>query len=356
MELNRTSLDQKNEVLLNRLHWLRFHGFVQDPFPVEAFRAETDPLFERPGLPAFVDPPNYREIKGEPGRPGYRFIFASSGAGKTSLRRRLKRQFDNSLALNLSGEPTVLAVEYVDHEYAPEDADAQFHIRRILDLIKKEYKRWSLDWPDVSTDASLYSVLRNVAVASRDHGLDGICVLVDNLDIAGDRRQQTASRRIEALAVREDLLTVAGWMFKLMLPAEEFPWALKSLPLGEFPPCIMIWDRQSLREMLYRRLVACMDESLRDVRFSEDRMPGIEGEEDVVPLTQLCDKQLGQTIGVELVNYGWDKKQPRAMWKLGYYLLDEHFSQSPYDYRRFSADLIQHAALLGAWDRIISIP
>jgi hypothetical protein len=98
---------------LDRREWLKGYGFKQDPFCAEALRAEDDELlYPEKGATteAFVEFPYYQEIRGTPGSPGPCFIFACRGGGKTALRLRIQRDFDNALK---QGQPEkVLAVVY----------------------------------------------------------------------------------------------------------------------------------------------------------------------------------------------------------------------------------------------------
>ncbi|MCZ7542711.1 MAG: hypothetical protein M5R40_03855 [Anaerolineae bacterium] len=224
--------------LLNRSAWLEAHGFAIDPFSAEAFQAETDPLFEHPGLPAFVDPPNYEEIRGRPDHPGFRYIFAPNGVGKSSLRRRMRVDFDASLAHNLSNAPRVLAVEYLDHSYASDRASAHDHVARIVALLANRLAIWypRLDFR-LPTTGSAHDLLSRAVQVCRSGRLDGVCILVDNIrDQGGDL--ESAFNRVAALASQPELLNIPGVLFKFMFPNAIFETAARVLPLERlsFPP------------------------------------------------------------------------------------------------------------------------
>jgi len=322
--------------LLTRLEWLQMHGFVIDPFTAEAFQAETDSVL----LSAFVDPPNYEDIRGKPDQPGYRFIFASSGGGKSSLRRRIKQDFDDSLAQNLPGSPRVLTVEYIGHDYPLDEVDAHSHVARIVRLVAKALEKWSVDAKiEVASKGSACSSLRNTIAACRSAGLDGVCILIDNIDVQYDQGLQTAFSRIQQLAARYDVLSIENAVFKFMLPMKLLSLARQRLPFNRFPFYMIRWDGGKLRTVLRQRLVTCSEEPSQDLQSD--------------PLSQLCDKTLSDTIGDSLTNFGSYTGHPRAMLQLGYYLLEEYFSQSENNYRRSGAELINRTALLGAHDRII---
>lgn len=342
--------------LLNRSAWLEAHGFAIDPFSAEAFQAETDPLFEHPGLPAFVDPPRYEEIRGRPDKPGFRYIFAPSGGGKTSLRKRIKFDFDASLALNLSSAPRVLAVEYVIHDYPPTEIDAHAHMMRVTRLIHDRLASLSLNAnPQPESDGSAFETLENVITLCQDLGFDGICVLVDGIDSRHDEGVDASFQRIVSLAARSDLLTARNALFKFLLPSELHPSLRKKLPLAKFMPYSLEWDKDQLRTMLSQRLSTCTQNTVwvrNEERLSE--LFSLEGW-DSGPFAYLAGKSpAGGYTRVEdwLVDMGHRLNQPRAMWQIGYCIFDEHFRTSRQSYARRFTDLIGRDALSGAYDRV----
>jgi hypothetical protein len=56
-------------------------------------------------------------------------------------------------------------------------------------------------------------------------------------------------------------------------------------------------------------------------------------------LAELCEKELGSTIANDLISFGLAAKNPRAIWQLGYYLLEEHFHKEEHC-RRLQTELI----------------
>ncbi len=321
--------------LLNRREWLRAHGFVIDPFSGDAFQAETDPLFKLPKvLSAFVDPPNYEEIRGQPDNLGCRFIFAPPGGGKSSLRRRIKYDFDTQLD---SGSLKVLAVEYIEHDYPMEQIDARSHVVRIVNLIADALRKWfpSYDFqtPDEDTARVL---LESMLRTCHDAGLDGVCVLVDNIDSQHTEGLEAAFQRIAALASR-GLLNLEGMLFKFMLPAGLPEPARSYLPLDQYPYHVIRWDEGALKELLRQRLPACMEEEMRDPT--------------ITPLATLVSELLSDTIEAQLIEAGPMRNQPRAMLRLGHFLLEEHFNRGV-NGRRASQELIEREALLKALDRL----
>lgn len=324
--------------LLSRHDWLRSHGLADDPFPVESFQAETDPLFDQIGMPAFVDPLNYERIRGWPGQLGYRFIFAASGGGKSSLRRRMKRDFDESLTRTISGTPKVLAVEYIDHDYPLDEVEAESHIVRIVRLIQQAAKEQSLPIDlDISEDVSPRVSLAEIAKKCKTAGLDGVYILIDNIDAQYGQGLKTAFHRIQKLATHLDLLRMKNVAFKFMLPLELLVLARQSLPLNHFPAFIIKWDESTLESVLNQRMATC----------SESRI----GES--VLLSDLCSEQPGDSLTKDLLAFGVQTNSPRAMWQLGYYVLEEHFNQSR-ECRQLSTRLIESSVILRAYDRVLS--
>ncbi len=331
---------------LKRLGWLKAHGFALDPFIERAFRADADPLLKE-GMPAFVEPYNFETIKGSPDNPGYPFIFAVSGGGKSSLRRRIKSVFDESLGLNLVGAPKVLAVEYIEHDYTLDKATLKQHIARIASLIVNEIKK-RLSYnvsTKISSETQARRLLKELVKECRSNGrLDGICVLVDNIDQYPGNLEE-GFNRIAPLAALPDLLNLDGVFFKFMLPEDLRTLADKKLPLKKSLTLTIKWEENFLERVLDQRLTACMDESMREAR-SDGLLEG------------LCNEQLASimennrsVIKQEFVKLGTKLNQPRVMWRLGHHILEEHFRQSYGDGRK-SKDLINEKILSNAYTSV----
>ncbi len=128
------------EQLLNRELWLKAKG-LKDPFNPESIRAEADSLLLSSENEAFIEFPYYESIKGETDIPGPRFIFAGRGAGKTALRLRLQKSFDDDLK---TGAGSVLAVSYNNFDrvlenakHDPKQVIPRHHVVEIIGLIIK---------------------------------------------------------------------------------------------------------------------------------------------------------------------------------------------------------------------------
>lgn len=322
--------------LLNRRDWLRARGFPKDPFPESALRAETDPLFDdKVGMPAFVEPSNFDQIKGSPDDPDCRFIFSISGGGKSSLRRRIKAVFDESLGINLLDDPKVITVEYIHHdEYTIETANTRSHVERILKLIEDRLRFLPYNIKiEISSEMSPRIMLENLIHTCRKEGVEGVCVLIDNID-SYDSVSEIAIDHIIVPLAKSDLLNIRGMIFKFMLPIELYHSAQKKLPIVKYLPHFIEWNRDLLREVLHQRLTTCMDDKIRDAK--------------ITPLAVLCDKQISDEIEDKFVDIGLELNQPRAMWRLGYFLLKEHFSR-----RRLDTDLIKKETFLKVYARVM---
>lgn len=322
------------------LSWLRAHGFRENPFPREAFLAETDPIWKWPNLEGFVDPPDYDEdICGTPESPGLRFIVGAAGTGKSSLRRRIKRDFDDRLQENLPGIPKVLAIEYVHHDYDKTMCHAEAHVERIAEQVRTELTaRQANGAIGLVPGSSARAMLEKLVQDLNTSGYHGLCVLVDNFNSAGNERPEDAFRRIEPLASNRDLLAVENVLLKFMIPEETPQNALNSLPTDAFPLHHITWDRRKLHELLQQRALAYID-GIRDAVLQQE------------PLADLCSEEISSTISATIVDYGMDKGHPRAMWHLGHFLLKVHSERLEADNR--VSKLITHDCLLGAFDLMI---
>ena len=349
--------------LLNRTGWMKAHGFDADPFPLDSFRGEKDPVLQA----AFLTPDDvdFDLIKGKPGETGYIFIFASAGGGKSSIRTQIKSELGPKA---VPEDKHVLVVEYVDHSYDKQHSDVLSHVNRLKWLIERalvgqgaggEYESASavgveaqagltaMGSPQANVE-SARGLLLDAFALCRARGFDAVCILVD-VDSESDY-SKSDFQRVLPLATASSLFDVDGLIFKFLLPLECKSKHGAALSRGnKYPLYEVKWDRERLRRALEDRLVACQmqseKESLYDPRLDHKSF-------GVSLLAQLCTQELYGTIKEEFVEFGLDMGCPRAMWQLGYYLLEEHFNLSP-NYRRRSRDeLIERHALDCAYSRL----
>ncbi len=323
---------------LNRPEWLQAHGFVIDPFSPDAFKAETDPLIALSGTPAFVDPPDIERLIGTPASPGYRFIFAPDGGGKTSLRHRIFNQFTEDLLQWYPGKrkPLILPVEYILHDYNLRAATIEAHIRRIARLtIRSGQQLLMAQSEDLTTadfqldlEQSLDDLIQNMATTTQRWGLDGICVLIDNLE-----RQPASPERgwsfIQSLAAGiTDLLSIDGFMFKFFCPPEFLPLARSILPSGYMYE--IKWTVEHLDKLLEKRLALCTSPDMIGNAFAD-----------------LFDQP--DRIKSQFIAFGQALGAPAQMWQLGHYFLEDHFERAG-DRRQPVGALIRYGAL----DRVLA--
>ena len=433
--MNTSAKEVSNSSLLELDQWLLAHSVKPELFAEESFRGEDDPLLGD----AFVSLSEYEKyIRGDPVAPGRRFILAYSGAGKSSLRRRIKSEleaWDKSIA-------RILVVEYVEHHYKKSQSDVVSHVRRIRDLISIELgkrtakeepqspvptlrssftvertvlRKWIDDhfdldellmlcqefgldldniagkrkkekiasllqelgkmnriqelveycrrersevaWPPelirledkgsyLEIDESAVSprtLLENALVQCQAQGFSTVYILVDNVALSDREDQESVFHRILPLVQQTDLLSIRGLVFKFLLPAELSSDLRLALPTHKFPCITVKWDTwKQLKDVLAGRWEAGLSDESRRLGGS-----GLGG-----PLAELCDERLAATIGDELTRFGLAAGNPRAMWQLGYYLLDEHFRQSATPYLRGRDEYVGLAALYGAYHRL----
>lgn len=332
---------------LDRTEWLKAHGFEPDPFLPAAFKAGTDPLFELPGTPSFIAPPAIDELIGTPTTPGYRFIFAPKGGGKTSLRRFIFNKFTEDLLqwYPHKGRPLVLPIEYITHEYSLKDGAIEAHIRRIAQLIVQGGQHMLMDRaahltpPDFHLDLeqSLDNLIQDIDMSIRRWGLDGVCVLIDNLG----RQLGSADEGwsfIQSIAARTtDLLAIDGLMFKFFCPTEFLHLAHSMLPNSYIYE--IKWSSEQLRQVLEKRLEICISPQYRIIP-AEKAFAGLFEQPDRI-----------ERIKEQFVDLGQSYDAPAMMWQLGHYLLQEHF-ESVSDQRQPIGALIRYELLDQALSRL----
>lgn len=347
-----TSDSRRDEgALLNRAEWLRVHGFDYDPFPMESFRGEKDPLLRD----AFLDPDDvdFEQIIGTPEKKGYFFIFAAAGAGKSSLCRRIRNELEPLVVI--AGRRS-LVVEYSDYLHDRAADDECKHVLHLSQLIEQSLGLRPTDGSrpllgESGLDAA-YTGLEKAIDACWKQGFNAVYILVDVdspwSEGAADR--DTDLGRILSLASSTRLLDIEGLIFKFLLPSEyKSAYGAMLSKNGKFPLYELTWDRDRLQRALEDRVIACQTQSSKtsvsDPRL--ERRPG-----DISLLAQLCTGELYGTIATELVEFGQKRGSPRAMWQLGYYLLEEHFNLSPNPRRRTRDELINRRTLYSAYSRL----
>jgi len=337
--------------LLDRGEWLRANGFYPDPFDTRSWWGNTDPLLEA----AFLnfDDVDFEKIKAPLQDGGYVFIFAPAGGGKTSIAKRIKRELGPKV---VPEDRQILVVEYTDYIYEEGNQISVLdHAIRLESLIQGElsrhYGKTSQQTFQQVGGRNPEKILRNVLDFCRTFGIDAVCVLIDldsPVDDGGDGN--SAFRRILSLARASRLFDIDGLIFKFLLPSEYKSDYGAALTHGsKYPLYEVKWDERRLRRVLEERLIACQmqsaEESISDPRI--DRTAS-----GVSLLSQLCAPELRGAIEDEVVKFGLASGCPRAMWQLGYYLVEEHFNLSSIRGRRRRDELIESRALDSAYSRL----
>lgn len=330
--------------------WLRLHGFETDPFPQLADKAEVDPLFEKVDtssefsfvvypsnvdkiLIAPISPPSPEDDSSSsdsdqtvvtPPFSGVRYIFAPAAAGKTTLRRHLFRQYADDLAqwYPVRGKPLVLPVEYVFHDYRLAETREEQHLRRIGRLMSEAGMVLLKPNADDLTDDDFRldlagppdHIVDELAACPQRWGIDGICVLVDNLS-GGTGGTHSGWQAIQPLVARTpDLAKIAGLSFRFFCPAEFLPFAREALAADYIHE--LTWTETNLLDVLDKRLAYCQ-------KRDHHAIPGESA------FATLFEHGVVERVREELVRFGLrGGGVPGEMWRLGNALLETHFSHS----------------------------
>ena len=124
--------------------WLKYHGFVNNPFTLTSLCAEdAEGLFDDNGK-YLVVPPYYSEIRGNKKDHGPRFIFASKGGGKTTIVRLIEQDIETELRTK-KDDANTLAVIYDDFDlviskarYRSDELTPKHHVEQIVTLVLKK--------------------------------------------------------------------------------------------------------------------------------------------------------------------------------------------------------------------------
>ncbi len=353
-----TATQQDEGALLNRAEWLRAHGFEHDPFPMESFRGEADPIL----LEAFLDPDDvdFEQLVGTPEHKGYFFVFSAAGGGKTSLYRRVKSEFERQV--DTAGRRS-LVVEYRDHLHDGVIHDERQCVLRLAQLIEQRLGVRPTAGPRPSRGGSdpdaAYGQLQRAIGACWRQGFDAVHVLIDvdspwradapTAESADER--DAAFVRVLPLALSSRLLNIDRLIFKFFLPSEYKPaYGPRLSQNGRFPLYEVQWDEGRLRRALEQRLIACQSQESTESVF--DPRPD-RSSSGISILAQLCVEDWRETIAEAFVELGVEMGGPRAMWQLGYYLLEEHFCRSLNARRRRRDDRIKRDVLDAAYARLL---
>lgn len=285
---------------MTRLEWLNARGFVIDPFMPESYRAETDILFEQSGLPSYVDRIDIALLIGKIESPGYRFIFAPQGGGKSSLRRRIHLEYEELVTAS-----KVLVIDYVDHSYSHSRSNVSDHLERIIRLAEDIVAVGMREVKELVKTSPVLA-LRKLVRICRSQGFAGVYVLVDNLD-------GNAFQKISSLLEERAIFSVKGLVLKFFMPENLLLIAQSSFPFDKYPPCVLTWNRNELLKVLNQRLTACFGPQLLITSNAH-------------PISFLFEgyQNLATKVEDTLVKLGELGNAPSLMWQMGNYLIEEH--------------------------------
>lgn len=307
-------------IAYNRRDWLKEHSFIHDPFSERALRGEDDPVIHD----AFVDILDFDEICGHLENPGPIFIFGHAGTGKSSLRRRIWRTCDDSLSELQQGKLRILPIEYIGHTDIAQSCTAYDHALQIVRLVDEELRSRKIEFSlQIATNSSPRRLLQDTFAQCKSAGiLDGICVLVDNIDEV-DQHPLQILNQVATFSGRSDLRRIPGYIFKFLISEKLLAASRRKLKMDGEIVHYLQWNEDLLLQALAQRLYACMDMKEAYPRLKEKPRDII-----AIGMAELCSEELRTQIGDYIIDVGAKTQQPRTMWRLGYYLLAEHFRKA----------------------------
>jgi hypothetical protein len=296
--------------------WLRKLGLTSNPFHETAYKAEEDTLLgfgqARGVTSAFVEPSDFEQICGRLDAPGYPFVFAAAGGGKTALALAVQKRLDEEgETATLTGLPGVLTVFC---SLMPELSLTQ----QIVHAFEKRLGR-RLDILLTDTPQQLFTRLAEQARQVAE--VQEICILIDGGRLANDD-PDSCYRILHPLLSEPGLLNVDGVFFQFYLPVEMLG-QLSSDGLLTGPIYVAKWDLSQLEAALEKRLVACLGPG-GNMLSTGERYPAT-----AMALGLICDQALRNDMAQQIVEVGLKGGQPRNMWRLGNALLREHFQTTP---------------------------
>ena len=218
--------------------WLKYHGFVNNPFALTSLCAEdAEGLFDDNGK-YLVVPPYYSEIRGNKKDHGPRFIFASKGGGKTTIVRLIEQDIETELRTK-KDDANTLAVIYDDFDlviskarYRSDELTPKHHVEQIVTLVLKkllevlgiEEQRKRVKKLNRENKKILFQYVKDFGSfhpLQRDHLLKTVKGLKRSLS-----RDENVKLIADFLTALEDTLSLPGISLKGSLLLEELTSAL----------------------------------------------------------------------------------------------------------------------------------
>lgn len=297
--------------LLKQSDWLHKYGFERNPFESGAWRAQEDNLFKK-NDEVFLDFLGIEEIVLE----NVPFVFGKQGTGKTAIKQRIKifcaqrSQFGDT--------DKILVLDYDNHDYS--DYSLMQHITRIIDALISRLQDLSVKTCDnllAISNANFDAKNKLIRIDNevKNFGFTKLLILIDNIDPDRKHPLPYAYQKIESIATNSDILGLN--LFRLFLPIRinDFDEIKNNFSLvNTFPHRLIEWDIDKITNLYKRRLTACLTSGPRDAAIAN--------------FGSLCEYDL-YDVDARLVGFGSNYGNPRAVWMLGHYMLDEHFSRFP---------------------------
>ena len=288
-------------------YWLTFNGFLDNPFLLESFHAETDYLLGHSLIGEYVERDDINLLIGSFDAAGYRLIFSKPGGGKSGIRMQTHWKYEN--IDQFSEKPRALILDYVQHNYLLGEATSSHHVNRIICLaetiLDKKFakeKRLLKKSPRIALESLVQTV-------RKEFGYEGIYVLVDNID-------SQSFEKILPLVLSTDLFDVEGLIPKFFVPDNLMLAAQSASAFRVSPPYYLQWNENDLLKILDQRLVGFLDSKFR----SSTVVPGV---------SFLCEGHISEDVQNCFIKIGVYGGGPGAMWEFGNLLIEEHMKQAP---------------------------
>lgn len=284
---------------MHLLSWLSTNGFVDNPFAFVSLHAETDRLLDSLLYDQYLQRDDIDLLVGNFDAPGYRFIVAGSGGGKSAVRLQIHLIYEQ--IDQFSDKPRALILDYI----LPEDPDFEnnvsHHVKHILNIAEQKLGNVDLTKEKKLAQRSPKRALELLVNDCRKMGFEGVYCLVDNL----------SPQKTLALATASRLFDIHGFILKFFISDNPISLVGFASAFIGYPPCHMRWDERSLALALNTRLNMFLDPKFR----SSTVVPGV---------SFLCVGHTAADVQDYFIKVGKYGGGPGLMWEFGSCLFEEH--------------------------------
>ena len=284
---------------MNLSYWLQANGFVDNPFSPGSLHAETDNLSGVSLHNQYLQREDIDLLLGSFDAPGYRFIVAGPGGGKTAVRLQIHMTYEK--IDQFSDKPQALIIDYVEHDYPTAENEVSHHINRILHIAEQKLGHIDLVNERKLVRKSPKKALEHLVDNCKKLGYEGVYCLVDNIS-----PQKTLS-----MAIAHDLFDINGFILKFFVPNNPVMVAEFAPAFIEYPPYFVEWSADSLSQSLDKRLTVFLDPKL----ISSTVIPGV---------SFLCESHISADVQDCFIKVGMYGGGPGLMWDFGNCLIEEH--------------------------------